>query len=241
MAIGGLALMSMREAAILGFIIAVLAAAGILSLYWRDYLKARRARAVPASDVLELAFPPVFALVVVIIGLLVWPRDQIEIEKFAVFWVQISKNNYQIGIVAQLWNRGTWNYEIKGLSFDSMTSWTLVPRGGYLWRRYEQSPDHIEFVENNDLPAGGKQTIPKLLDMKFDFSVVGGVMPDFIIAGQWKLLSDRGDVFIEPRCYLTYENPVSVEEWNQIDRPNSKIRLDNLHCKPFLSLLPTQG
>ena len=110
----------------------------------------------------------------------------ISFQKFALFWVELDKESFQLGAVTKFFNLDSVPYLVKGVVFDG-DSWALIPRGSYLIRKFWGFEDRFELMEDNYIKAGNEAFFKKILPIRFEMTVNGGSMPDFIMRGKWNL------------------------------------------------------
>jgi len=152
----------------------------------------------------------------------------ISFQKFSLFWVEVEKEKFQLGIVAKLFNTENKSYLLEGMTFQRV-AWAMHPRGGYYIRRYAEFPDQFEIMEDNFIKGNDVGYYKKLLPIFIEATIVGGSLPDFVFIGHWNLLIKKRSFLINPLYYTCFEDAISVEQWNSLLKPKSNINIENLN------------
>ncbi len=164
------------------------------------------------------------------LGIAETATPNISFQKFALFWVETEKDVYYLGVIVKLFDLDTKPYLIKGITIDRV-SWKLIPRGGYLLRRYTEFHDHVEIIEDNYIKGGDVGYFKKLLPIRVEMTVQGGLTPDFMLLSRWNLVFDDKNVPIKTDFYAPYDNFISQQEWDDLLKPKSKIDVNDLQYK----------
>lgn len=157
----------------------------------------------------------------------------LSFQKYALFWVRIEENIYQIGVVTKLFNPNNRPIQITGLVFNGRR-WSFFPRGSYNVMAMRQNGSHAELLEDNYLKPASDAYFKQLLPLKFEMRVNGGLMPELVLRGKWGvLLADSRTEDIVPNVYSVHEQPISSGDWDNILKPQSPINVEALTYKPF--------
>src|ERR1700733_11484771 len=106
----------------------------------------------------------------------------ISFQKFALFWLQLDDDIYQLGAMTKLFNLDSKPYQINGITLDA-DNWSFFPRGGYQIRRFTENQDHAEVLEDNYIKAGNEAYFKKRLPIKLNMSIISGDTPEFVLRG----------------------------------------------------------
>jgi hypothetical protein len=142
----------------------------------------------------------------------------ISFQKFALFWVEVDKEIYQLGVVTKFFNLDSTPYLINGVVFDG-DSWTFFPRGSYLIKKYAAYEDHVELIEDNYIKSGNEAYFKKLLPIKFDMTISNGSTPDFALRGEWILFAGGAKMQVVPPLFSVYHDlfrPKNGTTWRSL-------------------------
>lgn len=159
------------------------------------------------------------------------PAPNISFQKFALFWVQTEPRVYHLGVIAKLFNAGDKSHYLDGLTFER-TEWKMIPRGSYVIRRYIEFPDKVDFIDPNFIKPNDVGYYKKLLPVRWDMTIQGGVLPDFVLIGKWNATIGATQIALEPRGFGVCNNPLSEEQWTDLLKPKSQIDIENLNYFP---------
>ena len=158
--------------------------------------------------------------------------NRVSFQKYAVFWVELDKDIYQLGVVAKFFNVGDEPHLVKGLILtDAANNWSFAPRGGYTIRRIVGNLDSAELLEDNYIKAGSEAYFKKLLPIKIDMTIIGGDTPEFILRGKWTLLLDSQKYEAQTPLYAVFKSVVSHAQWDALLKSQSNIKIDDLVYK----------
>jgi hypothetical protein len=223
----------------LAIMIIMIADAGMLLVYGSRFLRLGPAvvanialMGLVASAIWQTSYPRAPA------ELAIGPN--ISFQKFALFWVEIDHEVYQLGVVAKFFNLESKPYLVNGLVFDG-DGWSLFPRGVYLIRRYTVFGESVEVIEDNYIKSGNEAYFKKLLPIRFDMTIQGGSTPDFVLRGAWDLVIGATKIRVTPPLFSVFPQPISTQAWDDLTKPQSKIAVDSLHYKPMPPARPKDG
>jgi hypothetical protein len=168
-----------------------------------------------------------------LLGEYLFKEPKIHFQKFAIFWVSVSPNVYELGVVAKFFNEDSQSYQIKSLAFKNAES-AWIPRGGYQIRRYTEFPDKLDIIIDDEVRANNVLYVKHMLPIRFEMTFIAGNTMDIRISkADWRLILDNATVKASPRAYVTYERPISLQQWTQLLRADSKINVDELPYSLF--------
>jgi hypothetical protein len=159
-------------------------------------------------------------------------RQNISFQKYALFWVGIDKDVYQLGTVAKFVNLSEKAYLVDALSFDEL-DWSFYPRGSYLIQRMLATVCSADLIGDNYLKPNGETYFKSLLPIKLYMTVNGGDSPELIIRGNWNLRIDDDLVKRVPRLYSVYPQFISPADWDALRTSKASVQVDDLHFKPI--------
>jgi hypothetical protein len=160
---------------------------------------------------------------------------KIEFQKFALFWVELSKDQYQLGIVGRFFNEDNNSYRVTSIQFfGGQSRWE--PRGSYTIQTLVIGgfPDKVDVIVDDDFGAGTVKYVKHLLPVTFGMHINGGKTMDItFINSQWILHLDKLSVQTNPKFYSVYDNPISQGEWEKLLSKSSDIDVDDLPYVPI--------
>jgi hypothetical protein len=139
----------------------------------------------------------------------------ISFQKFALFWVEVDKDIFQLGVVTKLFNLDSMPYLINGLAFDG-DSWTLFPRGSYSIKTIAASEDRVEVFEDNYVKSGNEAFFKKLMPIRFEMTIINGSTPEVALRGDWTLIVGKVKLKVVPPLFSVYQIPISLKEWDDL-------------------------
>lgn len=232
----GLALMS-PTLFILGSFICYAAALGTFVRYWDD-LRPFALLRLPAPKldviiVIVMLTVEVAAPTYLLLRSYYWTPN-VSFQKFALFWIRGEQDTYQLGIVAKLFDEEGESFKVKNLVFAGNKS-TWIPRGSYHIRSYAQYPNQLDMIIDDELKANNIKYFSRLLPFIFEMTIDGGKTMGIDLIGNWKLYLDKYTMNVDPRGYAVYDDPISINEWQDLLKPQSKIDIENLTYTPLLA------
>lgn len=146
--------------------------------------------------------------------------------------MKLDKDIYQLGAVTKFFNFDDKPYPINGIILD-IENWTFFPRGSYHLRPPLplQNEDHAELLEDSYIKAKSEAYFKKRLPIKFDMTISGGDTPELVLRGKWSLKIDNRNILMEAPFYTVYPKGISKNEWNDLQKSQSKINIEDLHYK----------
>jgi hypothetical protein len=242
----GLGLMGVSIAFVVGLGISVFACVGGIALYWGDYVDAWKRRSVKEKSVAELALPVLLVCALGFAGFHYASESpsKISFQKFAFFYVKNGEDAYQIGMVAKFFNEGDRSYLAHILRFDTGSA-TIAGRGGWLLQELIVFPVQLNIKIDNYVKANDVTYFKELLPIFFHMQPAPGITedidptPEFILTGQWSLILDANVAKLSPLGYATSPSIVSQQQWNDLQKPGSKINIEDLDYKPFQTTTPS--
>jgi hypothetical protein len=144
----------------------------------------------------------------------------ISFQRYALFWVRLEPDVYQLKAVIKLFNTDNTPYLVS-VNFNNI-SFVPFPRGSMIIQQgFVQIRRNAQIEGDNYIEAGRPGYYPVEIPIKL-YAHVAGDMPVVFTFGQWRLQIGDQNVGIEPRQTSTYRNAVTPQEWDEIKRPNSK-------------------
>ena len=157
---------------------------------------------------------------------------RISFQKYALFWVTLEKDVYQLGMVAKFVNMEDQVYLVDNLSFDRI-DWSLYPRGSYLIQRMLVNECKADLIGDSYIKPNNDGYIKALLPIKLFMVVNGGEAPELIIRGKWNLGVGPDPDRVVPGMYSVYPKFLSLQEWEALRTSKSSVQIDDLHFKPI--------
>ena len=157
---------------------------------------------------------------------------KLSFQKYAIFWVNVDQDAYQIGAVLKFVNLDDKAILIKGIKFSGK-HWSFFPRGGYYIKRLMENDQMSELLQDNYIePAGRSPAYFKImLPIRFNMTVIGGKAPEFVLRGDWSVAIGNNMISVLPNIYTVYDDFVSRSEWDGLLKSNAKINIDDLNYK----------
>jgi hypothetical protein len=168
---------------------------------------------------------------------------EVSFQKYALFWVRTDKNNFQIGMIAKLFNLDNKAHLIKGITL-SLKSNTLQAHGvPYLMHRESVVFEHAEIIEDNFIEPSAKGYYKKLLPLHIELTLANSEPisdtesrpPEIKLSSEWTLKFENGEVPAQPDFSVTYDRFITPEQWDGLLRPKSTIVFEELNFKPLRS------
>ncbi len=124
-------------------------------------------------------------------------------------------------------------------------SYNLSAKSGGFLKRVFLNGKTGELIENNYIKPDSECFLKTLLPYKFSFDYLG-LYPDadstppfdITIFGQWQFIIKEKKKLIKPKFYCNYEKTLSLQEWENLLKPISKIDVRNLHYKEMPESIP---
>ncbi len=153
------------------------------------------------------------------------PPD-VDLHSLRIYFVEIDKNTYQLGLVAELANRDAKTYRIDGMTAHP-TSIDVAGRGqNYIRKIWGDVDGHT--TNDHHLEANKDAFFRMKLPLKFEMIVAHPPPPEILFFGEWLLLINGKPRAAVPRMIGNADETISESDWNALlDRPEylQRVRL----------------
>ena len=152
----------------------------------------------------------------------------ISFQRYALFWVEIDPDVYQLEAVIKLFNADNSAYLIDNVSFDNI-SFAYFQRGSMTWQRgFIQAGKAARVASDSYIEPGRPGYYRVEIPIKLYAHLIGGDLPAVYTFGNWNLQIGGQTVALAPRQTSTYRKSLSQSEWDDIQKSTSEIDVDAL-------------
>jgi len=145
------------------------------------------------------------------------PPD-VDLHSLRIYFVELDKNIYQLGLVAELANQDAKTYRIDGMSARP-TSLDIAGRGQNYIRRIWGDVDGST-TNDYHLESNKKAFFRMKLPLKFEMIVAHQPPPEILFFGEWRLVINGKPRVAIPRMVGNADNTISEADWNALlNRP----------------------
>ncbi len=156
----------------------------------------------------------------------------IEMESIKIFFIEIEKEMYQLGLVCRILNRSESAHTIDRITFEG-NAFDLIGRGECWFKQAYLREEKItgEVIHNRFLKPQIETTFQIFLPVKFEITVEHPPIFEVIFWGKWSIHLENDSIVTHPKFYGNFDDGVAIEQWKNILNDSSSINLQTIELK----------
>lgn len=179
-----------------------------------------------------LRYSTIIIILIIIFFFIITPRNRqgIEISSIQIFYINIDKNMYQLGVLVNISNLSNKTLSIKKISFRG-SKIDMISKGSY---RLPLNQDYLIFLKNeisgeilgdNLLPYNSNKQFKLLMPLKQDINIVHPPPFEFVFWGDWEVITTNSSKYnLLPNSFGNYGLIISEKEWENLESAKVKLK-----------------